>query len=1559
MSAPDKILSAFQWLVIPHGSRIDNGVETLLATVRVIPQLYARHFEPRKDPRLSTLFDPAIPNSAVYLRNWPRFVADLGRKHVLNISLAGRGAARGSANLFAVPCKVRFLEEKPENRSEGEQWQLTQELWKEFFPSTLVVKTLLDPDNPASTDLPASLNLKALAPMPHREGATLLRNEIGRAHVHGILDQRPPRDLAEATKWLGRSPTDARGMNTRQGVAVSVITPEQKTAIQALAEKLSRFDDVLGRFQDISSNLSRAGKRDFNRMLAVGFPPGVLPEPNKIADMIGRWNDSKGIAGTRLPNGSTEALREFFLHRLFVGAPDLAMSPTEIASLQVQTTREKEEEQKIEQEKREFHRDLSKIASHPWLLDRLGLTFDIEIPIPANWPAEGGLYVESLVVDGVRVEPHIEMRALTSRAIGWQPLPDSDSQISQGCILLSEIKNGSSQNYSAFALEQLDIDYATEKLISASQTLASQLEAGVVADRRVATLGSLRTTGLSLLMRDPDRIANRAKERLTKRRNEARLNSCTEMYADDLMVGFRPDIAVLSSNDPGGTCQARWKSLTRRKLYSLRIGHHSFEDRFKDAPTDECFLMPHGRLVDDTADRGNDDPRKIDFEELFCWRGWSLAVPHVETLDKPIDAPYYMPKLKYESGGGLPPQRFGFGYRVGARAVYVDGRSISLDDARKFYDEPAAFFALGTPEIGTGILPLNPDSDRYFTPFLRYESVDPAVVQDPAFRPAKDKAAPRHEHMQVTSDGKGRVRIPECVRVLTAPRLDLDNAIRAGCFETAGARRSPPRNGVVPDPWAQRLIIGIYRRGDGQLLRMEYFDYYEDPAKDWPKARALTIRLRAEIAEVLPPLGYEVLWDGDTLLVRAAPGVALEIRHWHEMDERRLAASGVVEAMSRWLTSMPGAAEIYSGDQRLEKLQIENAKEKLGIEQVCTDFCDMRDRLIKVLSQWHEKYPTDLRAYFASGRIARDTALTSFSMINPAGTIHLAHAVPIPARAPLFSQADARENKRVARLPMVASEVARRFELRREERGGTVGTFVGDLEIHRASTERVECFAHWQEFVDEVGSKTWRTKTLKDQVFRIDNVREILSPTSMFVAAKARDGSIVAKPSAKFDIPPDNDLLMLNRDRTSIGREQNDDLGFEPHFDFGDAKARHVFFDLQATSRFAEEFPDDKVHSRDWPAQESRWLKATMPPAKPEVAYIVPLFEIEPEIADNKSRHRRRGGWFRIWLERPWFSSGEGELLALVCLPSNLFRARGGAKSFLSDKLQRAWGSLIEAAPQVAQAPRFKASEQLARLYTGWGLDPIWDPGDAKLFFIPPGAFANRHLPDVHVSVVPSQFHDLPDVDRAQLEVALALYKPEFDEGESRWYVDVRIEPDDKAYFPFVRLGLARYQPNAVKGCELSEIVASEFVQLAPDRSATIEVGPRMRGCDRREVRIGILGPASTGLAYPEVPVFPNQMVVRVDKARRTASRGVDVWEPLKPSDKAHVEEVELEYDPASRRWSVEAHYDLPAGGEYSAYLEEREGILVDSSPTAPAIQPPKPARRVIYADRIKLRIVN
>ena len=61
-------------------------------------------------------------------------------------------------------------------------------------------------------------------------------------------------------------------------------------------------------------------------------------------------------------------------------------------------------------------------------------------------------------------------------------------------------------------------------------------------------------------------------------------------------------------------------------------------------------------------------------------------------------------------------------------------------------------------------------------------------------------------------------------------------------------------------------------------------------------------------------------------------------------------------------------------------------------------------------------------------------------------------------------------------------------------------------------------------------------------------------------------------------------------------------------------------------------------------------VPSTARPAAPDVMYVLPTFKWQKEDGPIR-RHVRRGNAVRVWLRRPWFSSGDGEQLAVVLRP--------------------------------------------------------------------------------------------------------------------------------------------------------------------------------------------------------------------------------------------------------------------------------------------------------------------
>ena len=125
--------------------------------------------------------------------------------------------------------------------------------------------------------------------------------------------------------------------------------------------------------------------------------------------------------------------------------------------------------------------------------------------------------------------------------------------------------------------------------------------------------------------------------------------------------------------------------------------------------------------------------------------------------------------------------------------------------------------------------------------------------------------------------------------------------------------------------------------------------------------------------------------------------------------------------------------------------------------------------------------------------------------------------------------------------------------------------------------------------------------------------------------------------------------------------------------EFGDTKYRQVTYDVVATTRFADCFPfASEPEEGEAPAGPVRPVaRRSTPrtvdvlnsarPAAPKVLYVVPTFGWERRKVQGGEESTRSGGGLRVYLERPWFSSGDGELLGVV-LPGAARVVAGGGQ---------------------------------------------------------------------------------------------------------------------------------------------------------------------------------------------------------------------------------------------------------------------------------------------------------
>ncbi|TPO13737.1 hypothetical protein [Mesorhizobium sp. B1-1-5] len=328
------------------------------------------------------------------------------------------------------------------------------------------------------------------------------------------------------------------------------------------------------------------------------------------------------------------------------------------------------------------------------------------------------------------------------------------------------------------------------------------------------------------------------------------------------------------------------------------------------------------------------------------------------------------------------------------------------------------------------------------------------------------------------------------------------------------------------------------------------------------------------------------------------------------------------------------------------------------------------------------------------------------------------------------------------------------------------------------------------------------------------------------------------------------------------------------------------------------------------------WLPATTRPAPPVIDHVSVALShrwIKPLINTDNSFTVgvEQSCVLTIWHARPFFSSGEGEKIALVLWPPGLF-ARGSAKD---DNGQLLFPTGDQSEPETT--PDFYDEDLGAggSYVTRWGADPLASDDVSQAKF-PTGPLIDPARLSLEGTNIPRAFMPIPisgqtsataapdtkqpgsDGDPTQaaadqtpvtyMAVALQAFEPRFDPVQELWYVNVALNTDPLP-FPRVRLGLVRYQAHAreddlpLEGSEPVRLRVStpvkEWVKPLPGRRATVTCRPRENG--RFDIAVAIDGP-STDPDAKEQSARP-RMVVEVIRSR--TMNGIAQEETVKDID--------------------------------------------------------------------------
>jgi hypothetical protein len=403
------------------------------------------------------------------------------------------------------------------------------------------------------------------------------------------------------------------------------------------------------------------------------------------------------------------------------------------------------------------------------------------------------------------------------------------------------------------------------------------------------------------------------------------------------------------------------------------------------------------------------------------------------------------------------------------------------------------------------------------------------------------------------------------------------------------------------------------------------------------------------------------------------------------------------------------------------------------------------------------------------GSVVQDVTKMASSELDTSGVVH-----PIPTHAP--------SNKMMlvhaVQQPKPPSAMKIGFTPRNP--GDTAVTLTGNFAVHGLTSNNVDLNAAWVEPVDvELSSD--------------DTVVEALDGTH-------RRLSMTRGRVQTWTLDPSDSVIQLSAPQ---GEPAIPALVQQ----FGDTKTRLVTYQATATSRFREYFPqslqtDSANFQNSCPAgvltqgtllSSGTRIPSTARPIAPKILYVVPTYawalptSKTDRQGNNVTTSVRTGRGLRVFVDRPWYTTGDTEQLAVLIAP---------AGSAATDPA---------IAPNVSQ----------------WGYDPTRYPQADKLGVLD----QSQVLGGAIVTGVP-----LPD---KSAKVTVVAFNPSaFDPVRNLWYFDIEFNAS-VVEAPFVRLALARFQPNSLGGpgfsyppdatldLRMSTVVLADMIKLSADRTGT------------------------------------------------------------------------------------------------------------------------------------------
>lgn len=1002
----------------------------------------------------------------------------------------------------------------------------------------------------------------------------------------------------------------------------------------------------------------------------------------------------------------------------------------------------------------EFHDVLSIVSSYPQIQRKLALVLDFEVEHQNNIPNNGLL---NLIPEGLNFQDETEIScpkvAYSLHQNHFFVQSEAGSSIDQGFV---------SVNTPAFSVFQIDADGAALKLnnevenkiiedvklkivhinLAGSKTLqAKQLPEEKPEDTGLPTLRSagiaIARNGLAEILHVKFQKANTLKARLLNKNkldNQLKIilpDDQDALFADDIIQGYRMDIA--NSSDPDKWYSLHWK----KDEYSYEDSNGQLHEIAGTDP-DEGFIQ--------TAAAEDTEGQKQLFsgEVMFRWEGWSLSVVKpgyaINEEDDDHDKDYVNTSRAVEAQKYTLDKDLEF--KLNAIPKIVKGTLPKLRFGESYMIRVRTVDMAGnSPSLEMKTPDPGKNQIRSFT-YKRYEPTSSPIIllgnhlkdgeslEHMVIRSNYDQSASDYENTHPLSN---QVFDETAIRHLLPPKNSQLMAECHGKFDKALGANPQLAKQMYDFITSREAHYEFGENGKDKVYQVSDVEVIYLPD---PMGAGVSIFL-AEGYENSHTQEFETrlfTFFSNEELTGKSTDIKIDDENWYKGKSMRIVLKEGSRA-AKWLSSQR-ILEISMPKGQRTRLCFSTWWRAKDIEEISA-----------IWGMLEKENPSTRKKLFEIATEGRHW------MISPARELELTHVVQQPVEAPVIEK------------------------IRGDRDYSQTSAYIhANIGVHGNSTIKLDIQSRWKEIIDlpHHVEPEWHDKSGEINDISVNYhdkaIKKGFFPEEQQKPAPSQKGGAVQ-------------MMVMTKDMMALLQQ------------FEDTRHRMVHYKAIGASRYQEYFDglikQDKLSvTRESEVFQNVIIPSSARPHKPEVEYIIPTFEWRKTQTTGAMRHKRLGGGLRVYLKRPWYSSGEGERLAVI-LPG--FQ---GNSSFTA----------TVAAPASGLNPNL----------THWGVDPIKLSRPSAGFYPASDQFRMGPIVEEGVSYPGNENY----------KVTAVAYPVEFDKERKLWYCDLAIE-HGTMYYPFIKLALARYQQHSVRknGTDvcLSEVVLPDFIQLVPERTCTVD----------------------------------------------------------------------------------------------------------------------------------------